>query len=222
MMISLDDLYALPALLYIDVFGTFCAWTDCDIREKGGRRAAVLAQTSSRMLRSCRALTSLELYGQLYSTDVVSAASLEKLYWILVCSFVAPLLVLQNWSSLLQETSSMPWRHPALTSCWEGKAWALFWAHSRSAQRPAPLSLESKPRGGDWSGLCFDTRFSSARRCPRWWIFLAVLTWKQGELSQTVNVAFSVQNKNLHMPFSHAPTKLAKHRVSLVFLSATP
>lgn len=68
-------------------------------------------------------------------------------------------LLTQSWSSPLQETSSMPWRRPALTSCWEGKAGTLLWAHSQSTQRRAPLFLESRPRGGDWSGLCFDSRF---------------------------------------------------------------
>lgn len=29
-------------------------------------------------------------------------------------------------------------------------------AHSQSTQRRVPLSLESRPRGGDWSGLYFD------------------------------------------------------------------
>lgn len=38
---------------------------------------------------------------------------------------------------------------------------ALYWAHSPSAQKRVPLFLESKPRGGDWSGLFFDARFSS-------------------------------------------------------------
>lgn len=96
----------------------------------------------------------------------------------------------KNWSSLLQETSSTPWRHPVLTSCWGGKAGTLLLARSRSAQRRAPLFLESRPRGGDWSGLCFDISFDRGGR-----FFFTVPTW-------TINVAFSVQNKNLHMPFS--------------------
>lgn len=49
---------------------------------------------------------------------------------------------------------------------------------------------------------------------PQWQIFLIVLTWMQGELSQTVNVAFSVQDKHLDMPIAHTPTKLVtpKHQ----------
>lgn len=135
-------------------------------------------------------------------------------YWILMCLFVSLVLLTQNWSSLRQETSSTPWRHPALTSCWGGKAETLLWARSRSAQRRAPLFLESRPRGGDWSGLYFETRFSSTRLCPRWRVSLVALTWPQ--LSQTVNVAFSVQNKHLHMPFSHKACSTKTPRPSLL------
>lgn len=35
----------------------------------------------------------------------------------------------------------------------------------------------------------------------RWSAVIFFLTWRQVELSQTVHEAFSVQNKNLHMPF---------------------
>lgn len=103
-----------------------------------------------------------------------------------VCSFLLLLLSLQNWSSPLQETSSMPWRRLALTSCWGGKVATLLWACSQSARRRAPRFLGSRPRGGDWSGLCFDTRFSCAG------FMSSPSGWTQDEPSLTVLVAFSV------------------------------
>lgn len=86
----------------------------------------------------------------------------------------------KNWSSLPQETSSTPWHQPVLTSCWGGKGATLLWAHSQSTQRRAPLFLESRPRGGDWSGHYFDMRVSSADFVHSDEFFS----------SQTVNVAF--------------------------------
>lgn len=126
--------------------------------------------------------------------------------------FVFLLVLMQNWSSLPQETSSTPWHHPVLTSCWEGKVGTLLLAHSQSAQRRAPLSLESRPRGGDWSGLYFDLRFLST--------LSTVMDFSRspdiiaGRALTNSKCGLSVQNKNLHMPFSHAPTKpvLPKHQ----------
>lgn len=119
-------------------------------------------------------------------------------------------LLTQSWSSPLQETSSMPWRRPALTSCWEGKAGTLLWAHSQSTQRRAPLFLESRPRGGDWSGLCFDSRFfpSSSYHSDR--LSSSPRRERGAELSQTVNVAFSVRKQNSTCAFLfRAPATLA-------------
>lgn len=66
----------------------------------------------------------------------------------------------QNWSSPLQEMSSTPWSHQASTSCYGGKTTTPLWAQSQSATRPAPPSLESRPRGGDWCGLFSDSHLS--------------------------------------------------------------
>lgn len=101
----------------------------------------------------------------------------------------------RNWSSLLQETSSTPWRHLVLTSCWGGKAGTLLWAHSRSTRSRAPRFLESRPRGGDWSGHYFDinpTLFTV--------MDFSVLTNSECGL--------------LYMPFTCAPAKhvLPKHQ----------
>lgn len=141
--------------------------------------------------KACRGLSAFQ--SRHHQCSVFREALLNSAYL-----FFSFLPLTQSWSSPLQETSSMPWRHPALTSCWEGKAGTLLWAHSQSTQRRAPLFLESRPRGGDWSGLCFDTRFffpSSSYHSDR---FSSSPRRDRGgaELSQTVNVAFSVQKQN--------------------------
>lgn len=96
---------------------------------------------------------------------------LNVFHWVLQCLSVPFLPFTQNWSFLPQETSSMPWHRLVLTSFWEGKRGALLWAHSPSAQRQAPLFLESRPRGGDWSGLYFDTRSSNLQHIEGMWPF---------------------------------------------------
>lgn len=128
---------------------------------------------------------------------------------------------MQNWSSLLQETSSTPWRHPVWTSCWEGKAGTLLWARCRSAQRRVPLFPESRPRGGDWSGLYFDIGFSFDP---------TLSTATDSSRGPDVNAGRALTNRKCGLlcakqkttyAFSHAPTKrvLPKHQdqVSLCF-----
>lgn len=68
--------------------------------------------------------------------------------------------------------SSMPWQHQVLTSCWERKKGTLLWARSPSAQRRVPRFLESRPRGGDSSGLCFD------RGWPDPWTSWSTQRWR--------------------------------------------
>lgn len=124
--------------------------------------------------KACRGLSAFQ--SRHHQCSVFREALLNSAYL-----FFSFLPLTQSWSSPLQETSSMLWRHPALTSCWEGKAGTLLWAHSQSTQRRAPLFLESRPRGGDWSGLCFDTRFFfSLVFVPQRQILLIAPTWPRG------------------------------------------
>lgn len=136
----------------------------------------------------------------LFQSTRVSGVSAAILEWILECLFVSLLLLIQNWSSPSQEMSSTPWHHLVLTSCWGRKAGTLLLAHSQSAQRQAPLFLELRPRGGDWSGLYFDMQ-----------CLLTARTWTR---SQAVNVTFSVQNETLHafLPRSYKSCSSKNHQ----------
>lgn len=138
-------------------------------------------------------------------------------------------LLTQSWSSPLQETSSMPWRRPALTSCWEGKAGTLLWAHSQSTQRRAPLFLESRPRGGDWSGLCFDSRFFSLIFVPQRQTLLIAPTRTRGRALTNSECgllcAKTKLNMRLFVSCSRNACSTKKHQdqvLLLLFLSATP
>lgn len=117
--------------------------------------------------------------------------------------------------------SSTPWHHPVLTSCWEGKVGTLLLAHSQSTQRQVPLSLASRPRGGDWSGLYFDNEIFLSAALSRVMDFSRSLDIMAGRaLTNSKCGLLCAQQKSTYafLPFSYQAcfTKTPRPSLSLM------